>query len=74
MMAFLLPIPENEFSGYILIIFKNLLKSNQVWIRYDYRPVTGGEMVCTCWDIRSVYFFCFLKASTLQLGMVETVE
>jgi len=35
------------------------------------RPVTGGGVVCTCWDIRSVNFFCFLKTSTLQLGMVE---
>ena len=39
------------------------------------RPVTGwGEVVCTCWDIRSVNFFCFLKTSTSQLGMVEHLK
>ena len=39
------------------------------------RPVTGwGEVVCTCWDIRSVNLFCFLKTSILQLEMVEHLK
>ena len=41
------------------------------------RPVTGGGEVvctCTCWDIRSVNFFCFFKTSTLQLGMVDHLK
>ena len=39
------------------------------------RPVTGGGgVVCICWDIRSVNYFCFLKISTLQLGMVEHLK
>ena len=32
----------------------------------------GGEgVVCTCLDVKSVYFFCFLNNSILQSGMVE---
>ena len=39
------------------------------------RPVTGGRgVVCTYWDIRSVNFFCFLKTSILQLGVVEHLK
>ena len=34
--------------------------------------VTEGEgVVCTCLDVKSVYFFCFLNNSILQSGMVE---
>ena len=42
----------------------------------DNRSVTGmgGVVVSTCWDIRSVNCFCFLKTSTLQLGMVEDLK
>ena len=45
-------------------------------IRIDmfYRPVTGGGLMCTCWDIRSVNFFCFLKTFILQLGKVEHLK
>ena len=40
----------------------------------DIRPVTKGwgeGLVCTCLDVKSVYFFCFLNNSILQSGMVE---
>ena len=39
-----------------------------------FRPVTGGGVVCTCWDIRSVNFFCSPKTSILQLWMVEHLK
>ena len=42
--------------------------------RYPFRLVTGGGVVCTCCDIRSVDFFCFPKTSILQLGMVEHLK
>ena len=38
------------------------------------RPVTGGGVVCTCWDIGSVNFLCFLKTSILQLRMMEHLK
>ena len=31
----------------------------------------GEGVVCTCLDVKSVYFFCFLNNSILQSGMVE---
>ena len=39
-----------------------------------FRPVTVGGRVCTCLDIKSVNFCCFLKTSILQLGMVEHLK
>ena len=38
------------------------------------RPVTGGGVVCTCRDIRSVNFFCFLKTPILQLGILKYLK
>ena len=38
------------------------------------RPVTEEGVVCTCLDIRSVNFFCFLKTSIPQLRMVEHLK
>ena len=52
-------------------------KKNSEWdeVIFTFRPVTGWEgVVCTWWDIRSVNFFCFLKTSILQLGMVEHLK
>ena len=40
---------------------------------YVNRPVTGGGVVCTCWDIRSVNFFCFLKTSIRDGGASDSV-
>ena len=42
------------------------------------RSVTEGEREwctrCTCFDGKTVYFFCFLNNSILQLGMVEYLK
>ena len=42
--------------------------------RLPIRPVTRSRVVCRCLDISSVNYFCFLKTSTLQLGMVEHLK
>ena len=64
---------KNNFHfgmNYVKII-KKIQIPGSGYSELPYRLVTGGGMLCTCWDIRSVNFFCFLKTSTLQLGMVE---
>ena len=41
---------------------------------YNTRRAIQIGVVCTCLDIRSVNFVCFLKISILQLGMVEHLK